>query len=147
VATAIEKDGEHWVVRGGVGRRPAGHPVLLQYVLAREENKGSVLFSLPLGFDEEALVVFSSERAAQSFALSNVLGKEWCTRICSAGELASLLLGPYVGTEWVLLDPLPGCLTAGNTPTNLTRWEDFLDYLLGQAVGKHGRSGGFHDDS
>jgi hypothetical protein len=134
------------VVRGEVGRRPAGHPVLLQYVLAREVNKSPVLFSLPLGFDEEALVVFSSGRAAQSFAVSNALRQEWRTKICSAGELASWLLGPYMGTEWVLLDPLPGCLAAGDIPTNLTSWEDFLGYLLGQAVGKHGRPGAFHDD-
>ncbi len=147
MAKAIEKDSGHCVAHGEVGRRPAGHPVLLQYVLAQEGNKGPVPFSLPLGFDEEALVVFSSGRAAQGFALSNTLGQEWRTKMCSAGELASWLLGLYVGTEWVLLDPLPGCLAAGNTPKNLTRWDDFLDYLLGQAVGEHSLSGGFRDDS
>lgn len=147
MAKAIEKDSGHCMAHGEVGRRPAGHPVLLQYVLAQEGNKGPVLFSLRLGFDEEALVVFSSGRAAQGFALSNALGQEWRTRICSAGELASWLLGPYVGTEWVLLDPLPGCLAAGKTAKNLTRWDDFLDYLLGQAVGEHSLSGGFRDDS
>jgi hypothetical protein len=130
VAKAIEKDGGHGVAHGEVGRRPMGQPVLLQYVLAREGNKGPVLFRLPLGFDEEALVVFSSGRAAQSFALSNALGQDWRTKICSAGELVSWLLGPYVGTEWVLLDPLPGYLAAGDSSTNPTRWEDFLDYLL-----------------
>ena len=59
MAKAIEKDGRPRVARDGVGRRPAGHPVLLQYVLAREGNQGPVLFRLPLGFDEGALVVFS----------------------------------------------------------------------------------------
>ena len=131
MAKTIEKVGGHGVAHGEIGRRPAGRPVLLQYVLAREGNKGPVLFSLPLRFDEEALVVFSSGRAAQSFALSNALGQEWRTRICSAGELVSWLLGPYMSIEWVLLDPLPGCLAAGDTPTNPTRWEDFVDYLLG----------------
>jgi hypothetical protein len=131
VAKTIEKVGGHGVAHGEIGRRPAGHPVLLQYVLAREGNQGPVLFRLPLGFDEEALVVFSSGRAAQSFALSNALGQEWRTKICSAGELVSWLLGPYRSIEWVLLDPLPGCLAAGDTPTNPTRWEDFVDYLLG----------------
>ena len=104
--------------------------MLLQYVLAREGNQGPVLFRLPLGFDEEALAVFSSGRAAQSFALSNALGQEWRTRICSAGELASWLLGPYACIEWVLLDPLPGYLAAGDSPTSPMRWEDFVDYLL-----------------
>jgi hypothetical protein len=136
VAKAIEKDGWYWVVRGEVGRRPAGHPVLLHYVLAREGNQGPVLFRLPLGFDEEALAVFSSGRAAQSFALSNALGQEWRTKICSAGELASWLLGPYACIECVLLDPLPGYLAAGDSPTNLTRWEDFLDYLLASGSSK-----------
>jgi hypothetical protein len=131
VAKTIEKVGGHGVAHGEIGRRPAGHPVLLQYVLAREVNKSLVLFSLPLGFDDEALVVFSFGRAAQSFAVSNALGQEWRTKICSAGELASWLLGPYMSIEWVLLDPLPGCLAAGDTPTNPTRWEDFVDYLLG----------------
>lgn len=131
MAKAIEKDGEHGVAYGEIGRRSAGQPVLLQYVLARDGNKGPELFRLPLGFDEEALVVFSSGRAAQRFALSNALGQEWRTRICSAGELVSWLLGPYMGTEWVLLDPLPGYSAAEDTPTNRTRWEDFVDYLLG----------------
>ena len=131
MAKAIEKDGRPRVAREGVGRRPARHPVLLHYVLAREATKDPALFSLPLGFDEEALAVFSSGRAAQSFALSSVLTQEWRTRICSAGELASLLLGPYACIEWVLLDPPSGCLGAENTPTNLTRREEFLDYLLG----------------
>jgi hypothetical protein len=131
VAKTIEKDGGHGVAHGQVGRRPAGRPVLLHYVLAREGNQGLILFRLPLCFDEEALAVFSSGRAAQSFALSNALGQEWRTRICSTGELASLLLGPYACIEWMLHDPLPGCLAAGDTPTNLTRCEDFVDYLLG----------------
>ena len=131
MAKAIEKDGGQRVVRGEIRRQPAGYPVLLQYVLTRKGNKGPVLFSLPIGFDEEALLVFSSGRAAQSFALSNALGQEWRTKICSAGELVSWLLGPYMSIEWVLLDPLPGCLAAGDTPTNPTRWEDFVDYLLG----------------
>lgn len=113
MAKTIEKDGGHGVAHGEIGRRPAGHPVLLQYVLAREGNQGPVLFRLPLGFDEEALVVFSSGRAAQSFALSNALGQEWRTKICSAGELVSWLLGPYMSIEWVLLDPCRGVWQRG----------------------------------
>jgi hypothetical protein len=51
-------------------------------------------------------------------------------RECSAGELVSLLLGPYEGIEWVLLDPLPGSLTAGGAQTNLMSRQRFVDYLL-----------------
>ena len=128
---AIEKDNGHGrVARDKVGHH-AGCPVLLRHVIARHGNKGLELFRLSLGFDEEALLVFSSRRAAQNFAFSSTLGREWYARECSAGELTSLLLGPYASTEWVLLDPLPGRLAAGDAPTNLMRWESFVDYLLG----------------
>ena len=128
---AIEKDSGHGrVVRDRAGHHARG-PVLLRHVIARRGNKGLELFRLSLGFDEEALLVFSSRRAAQNFAFSSALEREWYARECSAGELTSLLLGPYAGIEWVLLDPLPGRLAAGDTPTNLMRWESFIDYLLG----------------
>ena len=128
---AIEKDNGHGrVVRDRVGHH-AGRPVLLRHVIARHGNKGLELFRLSLGFDEEALLVFSSRRAAQNFAFSSALGREWYARECSAGELTSLLLGPYASTEWVLLDPLPGHLIEGDPPLNLICYESFVDYLLG----------------
>src|SRR5215208_4782992 len=82
-------------------------PVLLLYAIARHGDNRLRLLHVPLGFGQEALVVFSSWRAAQNFFLSEVLWGEWYTRVCSAGELISLLLGPYEGIEWVLFDPLP----------------------------------------
>ncbi len=127
---ATEKDTGYRVARDKIGRH-AGRPVLLRYVIARQRNKGPELFSVPIGSGEEALAVFSSRRAARSFALSNALGWEWYPRACSAGELVSMLLGPYAGIQWVLLDPLPGCLAAGDAPANFMPWENFVDYLLG----------------
>jgi hypothetical protein len=84
-----------------------------------------------LGFDEEALIVFSSWEAAQRYFLSEVFSEEWYTRECSAGELVSLLLGPYEGLEWVLLDPPSGHLTAGGAQTDLVSRERFVAQLLG----------------
>jgi hypothetical protein len=105
--------------------------VLLHYAIARPGEDGLRLLHIPLGFDEEALVVFSSLKAAERYFLSNVFGGAWYTRECSGGELVSLLLGPYEGIEWVLLDPLSDCLSAGGIATNLMRRERFVDHLLG----------------
>ena len=112
-------------------RPPALRPVLLHYATVRHGEDGLRLLHVPLGFDEEALVVFSSSRTAERYFLSNVFSEAWFTRECSGGELVSLLLGPYEGIEWVLLDPLSDCLSAGGTATNLMHRERFVDYLLG----------------
>jgi hypothetical protein len=106
-------------------------PVLLHYAIARHGEDGLRLLHIPLGFDEEALVVFSSSKAAERYFLSNVFSGAWYTRECSGGELVSLLLGPYEGIEWVLVDPLSDCLSAGGTATNLMHRERFVDHLLG----------------
>lgn len=111
--------------------RPALRPVLLHYAIARHGDGGLRLLHVPLRFDEEALVVFSSWGAAQKYFLSEVFSGEWYARECCGGELVSLLLGPYEGIEWVLFDPLPGSLTAGGSQTNLMSRQRFVDYLLG----------------
>ncbi len=111
-------------------RRSTQRPVLLHYTIARHGEGGLRLLHVPLGFGEEALMVFSSWEAAQRYFLREVFRGEWYARECSGGELVSLLLGPYEGIEWVLLDPLPGNLTAGGAQTNLMSRQRFVDYLL-----------------
>ena len=116
---------------------PRARPsVLLQYVVARRENVDLELFSIRSRSEEKALIVFSSERIAQTFALSRALEWEWHVRVCSAGELVSLLLGLYAGVNWVLLDPLPRHLVDKDMTENLVRCDDFIDYLL-----EHSRGG------
>jgi hypothetical protein len=111
-------------------RRPALRPVLLHYAIARHGDSGLRLLHVSLGFGEEALVVFSSWEAAQRYLLCEVFSGEWYARECSGGELVSLLLGPYEGIEWVLLDPLPRGLAARDAQTNLVSRQHFIDYLL-----------------
>jgi len=96
---------------------------------------------VPLGFGEEALVVFSCQEAARRYYLSRrhflseVFGEEWHERVCSAGELVSLLLGPYECFDWVLLDPQPGMRFAqGSMQADLRSRERFVDQLLEQAL-------------
>src|SRR5215208_5117630 len=124
-------------------------PVLLLYAIARQGDNRLRLLHVPLGFGQEALVVFSSWRATLKFFLSEAFRGEWYTRVCSAGELISLLLGPYEGIEWVLFDPLPegehlkgehlkgehlkgGDPSAGTPQAGPLRRESLLDHLSDQ---------------
>jgi hypothetical protein len=128
---AIEKDNRYPVARNvHFLDSHARRPTPLIYVVARDENNVPMLLHIPLGFGEETMPVFSSWGTARNFALSYASGEGWYVKECSAGELVSLLLRPYAGIEWVLFDPLPGRLSAGDAPANLMGRERFLDYLL-----------------
>ncbi len=127
-----EKDHGHRAAPDRVGKH-ALRPVLLHYAITRDEDSGTRLLHTPSEFREEVLIVFSSSEMAQDFFLSDIYRVDWHTRECSAGELVSLLLGPYKDIEWVLIDPSPRVrLTEeeGNQ-TNLMHRGDFIDHLLG----------------
>jgi hypothetical protein len=131
MAEAKKKDSEYHTVPDAAGRREL-RPVLFKYAIAQDGANGLKLLRVSLRFGEEALVVFSSWEAAQSFFLSDVFQGEWYARECSAGELTSLLLGPYKAIKWVLFDLSPeGSLVEGDTEANLIRRERFVDHLLG----------------
>jgi hypothetical protein len=135
-AETKKKDSGHHTAHDAAGRRTL-RPVLLRYAIAQSGYKGLKLLHVPLSLDEEALVVFSSWETAQRYYvsrrhfLSEVFSGEWHVRACSAGEMVSLLLGPYEGLEWVLLDPQPGVrVVAGSTQANLMSRKWFADQLL-----------------
>ena len=131
MAEAKKKDSEYHTVPDAAGRR-ALRPVLFKYAIAQDGANGLKLLRVSLRFGEEALVVFSSWESAQSFFVSDVFQGEWYARECSAGELTSLLLGPYKAIKWVLIAPSPeGSLVEGDTQANLMRRERFVDHLLG----------------
>ena len=133
---AKKKDSEYHTVPNAAGLR-APRPVLLHHAITQDGADGPKLLHVPLGLDEEALVVFSSWETAQKYYvsrrhfLSEVFSEEWYARACSAGEMVSLLLGPYEGLRWVLLDPQPGVrFVAGSTQANLVSRKWFADQLL-----------------
>jgi hypothetical protein len=135
-----KKDRGHHAARDEV-THPALRTVPLYYAIARHGDDGLKLLHVPLGFGEEALVVFSSWETARRYCLSRrhflseVFGEEWHARVCSAGELVSLLLGPYEGLDWVLLDPQPGRRFAeGSKQADLLSRERFVNQLLEQAL-------------
>ena len=130
MAEAIEEDRHHLAAPVGAGYRPL-RPVLLHYSIAQHGNTGLTLLRVPLEFGEEALAVFSSWESAQSFFLSDVFSEEWYARECSAGELVSLLCGPYERIRWVLFDPpSEGRLEESDTAARLISSKHFVDYLL-----------------
>jgi hypothetical protein len=130
VTKTIEKNHSPHPARG-VWLRSVGSAVRLHYAIARRKINGLELLRVPLKSGVEALPVFSSRKAAQSFVYSNASRREWYSRECSPGELVSLLLGPCVDVQWVLLDPLPRYLEVEDRSANLMHWKSFVDYLLG----------------
>jgi len=117
-------------VRPDRARRRGLCSVFLYYGIACCGANGLRLLHVPLGFGEEALLLFSSWQSAQNFFLADVFDGEWYVRECSVGELSSLLLALYEGIDWVLLDPLPGYLKARGVHANLTSRERFVEHLL-----------------
>jgi hypothetical protein len=71
------KEERGYVATGAEVKRPTLRPVLLHYAIARHGDHGLRLLHVPLGFDEEALVVFSSWEAAQRYFLRELFSGEW----------------------------------------------------------------------
>jgi hypothetical protein len=86
------------------GRRPASK----WWLLAKHGNfAAGVLLADCSG--EQALPIFSSEGEAEMFVwLAGAFEDNWRIRETSAGELLSILYGPYAGVGRVALDPSPG---------------------------------------
>jgi hypothetical protein len=120
------------------GRRPAARPPhtnLLHYPVARDGRGALNLLCVPLASRGEALVVFSSRDTARDASPSAVFPGDCEARVCSGGELVSLLFGPYKNVQWVLFDPPPGAVPEGSVDeTNLVDRGRFVDYLLGRST-------------
>jgi hypothetical protein len=111
---------------------PAMH---LYYPIVREGGGSLDLLRVNLAPRGRALVVFSSRPAAREALPRDVFPDDCDTRVCSSGELVSLLFGPYRDVDWVLLDPRPGRLREDlDAGTNLLGRGRFVDQLLGNAI-------------
>jgi hypothetical protein len=79
----VAKKERRHVAAHGEARLPAQRRVLLYYALARHGQDGPRLLHVPLGFGEEALLVFSSWEAGRGYYvsrrrfLSEVFSEEW----------------------------------------------------------------------
>jgi hypothetical protein len=121
---------------GGKQRRglttgvPERSPAPFHYVVTRDGDKGLEVLRVPVEGKARVLPVFSAGWAARGYLFAEAPGRGWYVRTYTPGELASLLLGPCAGVEWVALDPRPGPRSGGKAVTVMP-WENFVDYLLG----------------
>ena len=107
---------------------PERSPAPLHYVVVRHGDKGLEVLRIRLEGKGEALPVFSAAWAARGYLFAEAPGGGWYARACTPGELASLLIGPCAGVEWVALDPKPG--RSGGPVVNVMPRKHFIDYLL-----------------
>jgi len=105
------------------------HTALQHYLIVCYGSKGLESPYILSDPGEEILPVFSSEEAAQEFLSFSSLGKRWCIRGFSRGELASVLFAFQAETKGVLLDPHPGVL-AGGVAVPVVRRDAYVSSLL-----------------
>ena len=79
---------------------------------------------------KEALAVFGFEDEARMFLFLGTLGAGWQLKETTAGELTSMLLGPWAGIGFVSLDPLPELVYKGMVGLVSLRKEQFMDGLI-----------------
>ena len=115
------------VAAPGAGDRPK----LVLYAIARHRHNGTELLRYRTLIDEDTLPVFSSKAAAEARLDTAPQDGGWYVRESYAGELISLVLGPFARVEWVAVDPPPGD-RAPDAPPNLVYWKTFVDDLMEQ---------------
>ena len=80
---------------------------------------------------EKALPVFSHEEEAEVFlSLSEASDDEWRARESTAGELISMLSGPWAGVKEVALDPLPEMIAQRTLRLVTLSRERFMDLVV-----------------
>lgn len=101
------------------------------WALAREGSSHSDVLTIDPDGDGEALAVFCYQEEAELFLGIEGMGADCSVRVTTAGELVSLLYGPYANVERVVIDPLPRSIAdrAGMVPLSINR-EDFTRVLV-----------------
>ncbi len=95
-------------------RAPGRYPHRTWWLLAKSESCRTEVLTVK-GAGKRTLPAFSGEGEAELFLFlgRETFGRGWHVRETSAGELVSLLSGPYAGVRSVALDPTPGMVEAG----------------------------------
>jgi hypothetical protein len=102
------------------------------WIITSYQNHQMELLTIDADVDGCFLAVFSFEEEAKAFLHLSVDGekKEWQSKQTKAGELVSVLLGPYAHVKQVALDPLPLPLGRAMLALVSVNWDTFLQYLL-----------------
>jgi hypothetical protein len=102
------------------------------WLTTRQENSRMDLLTVGLASGEEVLPVFSFEEEARAFLRLGTWGTGWQARETTAQELVSILLGPSVGVDRVVLDPAPEIEAEVMVALAGMRREDFVDCITGE---------------
>jgi len=108
---------------------PARGPSSKYWLIARNEYGRMEALTIDLD-GQETMPIFSFREEAQMFIWFEAWDGLW-VRETSAGELVSLLFGPYSCVEKVALDPLPKICDEGTTRLVSVSRKDFARTLLG----------------
>lgn len=108
--------------------RPS-HAVSAYWLIAKNKNGGTEMLTIERG-GEEALPVFSFEEEAGMFLSLGASEAGWSLRRTTAGELVSMLMGPYSGVEFVSLDPMPELVRRGMADLVSLSRERFMHRLV-----------------
>lgn len=114
--------------------RKTGRP---RYWTIAGEDSATGVVSIDGG---EALAVFGFREEAELFLRFEEAAAGWRVREATAGELISVLYGPCVGVERVLIDPLPQRIAVGAGIAHLSMNKEAFTRLLSETVGAVGGS-------
>jgi hypothetical protein len=99
------------------------------WLIAKNDNGPLEVLTIDLD-GQETIPIFSFTEEAEMYMRFKVRGR-WWVRETLAGELVSMLLGPYSCAKMVALDPLPEVCDEGMSRLVTVRRTDFALRLLG----------------
>jgi hypothetical protein len=102
------------------------------WLIAKHENGRMHALVTGARSDDQTLPVFSFEEEARLFLWLENPGTDWRARETTAGEIISVLHGPYLGVNKVALDPLPSIFGEEINSLVSLRDDDFARILVGQ---------------
>lgn len=112
------------MIRSRAAQRPL-------WLITRHENNRMIVLTINRGSGEKTLPIFSFREEAETFLWFGVVGRNWRARETMAGELLSILCGPYSGVKKVALDPLPVVIDGLMLDLVSLGRESFVRSLLG----------------
>ena len=110
---------------------PKQRPDVPRYwIITKHDQSQLRALTVSLSSAEEALAAFSFKEEAELFLMLEQVSEDWQIRESSAGEITSLLMGPYVDVKRVALDPAPEMLAQKMGGLVSLDRQRFMDIIL-----------------
>jgi hypothetical protein len=114
-------------------RQPPG-PVSY-WLIAEKRNNWLEVLTIRTDHDQETLPVISSEEEAEIILRFRGVAGGWRARESSAGELVSVLSGPFAGVEKVALYPSPEMVVEGTVRLVSLLRKSFMNLITAKRSG------------